>query len=336
VADFEFLQNKVNGKWVISAPHRSHRTNASGKTTPICPFCPGREADEDELYRTGGRVGDDQWQIRVISNKFPFAPNHEVIIHSPDHHKSLDELPMSQVELILQTYRQRFDTHKKDGQVYILHNSGSQAGASLTHPHSQLVVIPRNVKMDITPLDPTIYRGLKNPNIKIRNPKQIQNTNNKNSKRFENSNLENSDIVSSFDIRATGLLETEHFLMFCPATSEWPDEIWLAPKQSGGGFGFIKDKEITDLSFALVRLIQIFDLRHGSEFPFNFYIPPLKNWYLRLIPRIKILGGFELGTNIIVNTQDPSETFNFVKEHFWKPDHEKIKREHQAEYRKRV
>jgi UDPglucose--hexose-1-phosphate uridylyltransferase len=132
------------------------------------------------------------------------------------------------------------------------------------------------------------------------------------------------------------ILETEHFLIFCPATSEWPDEVWIAPKQNGGGFGMIKDAEITDLSFVLSRLVGIFDLRHGHEFPFNFYIPPLKNWYLRLIPRGKVIGGFELGTNIMVNTQDPAETFNFINEHFWKPDREKIKSQHLAEYGKKV
>lgn len=101
-------------------------------------------------------------------------------------------------------------------------------------------------------------------------------------------------------------------------------------------FGSITDVEVTDLAFVISRLIQIYDLRHGYEFPFNFYIAPGKNWYLRLIPRLKILGGFELGTNIIVNTQDPKETFAFIREHFWSPDPEKIKGEHKAEYLKSV
>lgn len=302
MSDFEFLQNKVNGKWVISAPRRAKRTNVS-QAALLCPFCIGQEVKEEELYRVG-LEGETDWKIRVITNKFPFAPFHEIIIHSPDHHKNWDELPFSQVELILRTYRERYNVHKKDRaslpagrQVYILHNSGSQAGASLSHPHSQLVVIPQNVKMDISPLDPLIKTN------------------------FE---------------KDVNIIETEHFLIFCPQTSEWPDEVWLAPRQNGGGFGYIKDLEITDMGYALSRLIQIFTLRHGHEFPFNFYIPPLKNWYLRLIPRTKIIGGFELGTNIIVNTQDPVETFKFIQEHFWQPDHEKIRGEHQADYEKSV
>lgn len=333
--DFEFLQNKINGKWVISATNRSHRTNV-GKATDICPFCPGQEVEEEELYRVPSVVSsqvsgatsdhrpqkfDNQdtsnWSVRVIKNKFPFAPNHEVIIHSPDHHKNWDELPFSQVEFILQTYRQRYNAHKNPSallragdQVYIFHNRGRAAGESLPHPHTQLVVIPQNVKLDIPPLNPGIYK--------------------------KESVVSSPRGEAGAQLSEVNFLETEHFLVFCPTTSEWPDEVWLAPKQNGGGFGFIKDSEITDLSFVLSRLIQIFDLRHGHEFPFNFYIPPLKNWYLRLIPRTKIIGGFELGTNIIVNTQDPAETLRFINEHFWEPDKEKIQSEHLAGYREKV
>jgi len=75
----------------------------------------------------------------------------------------------------------------------------------------------------------------------------------------------------------------------------------------------ISDSEIKDLAKAMYRLIQIFDLRHGHEFPFNFYISPHKGWYLRIVPRLKNLGGFEIGTGISVNTQDPKETILLLK-----------------------
>ena len=51
--------------------------------------------------------------------------HHEVVIHSPDHHKNFDELPFSQVELILKTYRARHQVNSEKGQVYI-----SQQGTS--------------------------------------------------------------------------------------------------------------------------------------------------------------------------------------------------------------
>jgi len=61
------------------------------------------------------KTGKLEWLIINIL----FAPIHEVIIHSPDHHKSFDELPLFQSELVFKTYRQRFQAHQDKGQVYI-------------------------------------------------------------------------------------------------------------------------------------------------------------------------------------------------------------------------
>jgi UDPglucose--hexose-1-phosphate uridylyltransferase len=83
-------------------------------------------------------------------------------------------------------------------------------------------------------------------------------------------------------------------------------------------------------------MIQLLDMRHGNEFPFNFYIYPGIDWYIRIIPRLKLLGGLEVGTSLFVNTQDPKETFKFITEHFGNPDEEKIKTLHKATYRKGV
>lgn len=296
--DFEFLQNPLSKKWIILAPRRALRPDVAKGPEPVCPFCPGKEGEEHETYRVGGKEGDSKWQIRVLPNKFPFAPIHEIVILSPDHHKSFEELPLSQIELILKVYRQRYNAHKDKGQVYIFHNHGEGGGESLPHPHTQLAVVPQNVKLDM-------------PRLAADGNLETITTNQKNH-------------------------ETKLFTIFCPKTSQWPDETWIAPKLRGRAYGEISDEEIADLALILSRLIQIFDLRHGLEFPFNFYIYPGGDWYLRIIPRVKVLGGFEIGTGIYINTQDPVETIEFIKEHFDKPNYEKIKTIHRATYHKRV
>lgn len=298
MADFEFLQNPLSKKWVILAPRRALRPDVAKGSEPVCPFCLGREKEEKELYRIGGEAGDANWQIRVVPNKFPFAPIHEIIVHSPHHHRNFGEFSLSQTELILQTYRQRFNIHAKKGQVYIFHNRGEAGGESLPHPHTQLAVVPFDIKTDLS---------------RLASDGDLQNV-------------------------AKGQLnqETKYFTLFCPKSSQWPDEIWISPKQRGRAFGEVNDEEIKDLSFTLSRLIQILDLRHGNEFSFNFYIYPGGDWYMRIIPRLKVLGGFEIGTGIYVNTQDPQETIMFIKEHFEKPDEEKIKTVHQAHYKRRI
>lgn len=289
--DFKFVQDVVSKKWVVSAPRRAKRPDIAKGEEPPCPFCPGNESNDKEVYRVGGKENDQNWLVRVVHNKFPFAPIHEVIVHSPDHHKNFEELPLEQSELVLKTYRQRFQTHQDKGQVYIFHNHGEAGGESLPHPHSQLVVVPEFVKLEIPPVN----------------------------------------FSASEDSQST-----EHFSIFCPGSSEWPDEVWVAPKRSNLYFSDITDGEIRDLAKILYRLIQIFDLRHGHEFPFNFYIAPFKGWYLRIVPRLKNLGGFEIGTGISVNTQDPKETMAFIKEHFITPNEEKIRTVHRANYKRAV
>ncbi len=303
MGDFKFLENKSSKKWIILAPRRAKRPDVAREASPLCPFCPGKEENEQEIYRVPARnasqptsqaeqggqgASEEGWQVRVIPNKFPFAPIHELIIHSPDHHKNFDELPVDHVATIVQVYRQRYNNLKNSGQVYIFHNRGEAGGESLPHPHTQLTVIPNEVVMDIP-------------------------------------------ILPSQDLDK---IETSNFYVSCPPVSQWPDETWIYPKVKGRVFGEISDEEILDLATIINKLIKILDLRHGHEFPFNFYIYPGNNWYMRVIPRVKSLGGFEVGTGIFVNTQDPHDTFLFLKEHFDIPDEEKIRRQYQAEYSK--
>jgi UDPglucose--hexose-1-phosphate uridylyltransferase len=172
------------------------------------------------------------------------------------------------------------------------------AGESLPHPHSQLAVLPFEVDLDIP---------------RLATPMEME--------------AATKDQIFK---------ETGNFIIFCPRTSQWPDEVWIAPKERGNLFSSLKDKQVSDLAFILSRLIQILSLRHGKEFPFNFYIYPGGDWYIRIIPRLKVPGGFELGTGIFVNTQDPKETIEFIKEHFDHPNVEKIKTIHKAAYRRGV
>lgn len=273
--DFRFIQDPATGGWVISAPKRSKRPDQATGQEPPCPFEPGHEEPIFSLN-----------QVRVVPNKYPFAPIHEIVIHSDDHHKNFDELPIHLCEDVFTTYQRRFQEHRDKGQVYIFHNQGKRAGESLPHPHTQITVIPNEVKLQI-------------PEI---------------------------------DLSVTEKKDLKHLYIFCPGGSQWPDEVWIAPHKSGGDYGNATSFEINELAFAVSRLHQIFDLRHGHDFPFNFYIYPGKNWYLRFIPRLKTLGGFEVGTGVFVNTQAPFETLEFIKEHFDNPDFEKIRSQHLASY----
>lgn len=246
------------------APRRATRTELTPDKKQICPFCPGNERlSSEELYRQGeGKVNKPGWEMRVVRNKFPFAPIHELVVHTAKHEENFFSFSKTHVDKIFRLYRERFRLHEKEGQVFIFHNSGQKAGESIPHSHTQIAVLPKNLVLEIptTPIVENVFR------------------------------------------------KTKHFQFFCPCDSRWPSEVWVLPKIAGKNFAEATNDELEDLAKHFPVVLKKMRKVFGKEFAFNFYIYPLYGWYLRIIPREKTLGAFEVGTNIFVNTVD-SVTF---------------------------
>ena len=105
--------------------------------------------------------------------------------------------------------------------------------------------------------------------------------------------------------------ENKFFNVYCPEFSQWPYEMWLAPKRTGTVFADITDDEIKDLAELLQKLVKVMltksiELKKPEKGNYNFYIFSEKNWYFRMIPHFKHRGGLELGTGLSVNEKDPS------------------------------
>ena len=291
--EFKFAHIPSLENWIILAPRRAKRSDIHmKKKKDFCPFCVGNEKREPEVYRIGGEPGDKNWSVRVVNNKFPFAPIHEVIIHTPDHKRSISEISVEHVKLVIEAFVNRFNTHLKKGTVCIFSNSGHDAGESISHSHSQLAVVPKEVPIVVPSLEEFL----------------------------------------EYDRE---FLKVKDFELICPPYSQWPDEVWIVPQDRGKLFGEITYGEMESLAYILRRLVFIFEARHGEDFPYNFYIYPHRDWYLRIMPRAKIPGGFEIATGIFINTQDPHDTMKFIKTHFFEEEREKIKLA-RAEYRRGV
>src|SRR6185295_3070577 len=131
----ELRKDPVTGRWVIISTDRQKRPNdfrlersaAAGREH--CPFCPGHEAltpSEVLSYRQNGGA-------------------HEVIIETPDHDRSLALMSEPEIERVLWAFRERMVDLRQDHRLrYILvfKNHGAAAGATLEHPHSQLIALP--------------------------------------------------------------------------------------------------------------------------------------------------------------------------------------------------
>lgn len=274
----KFVPDAQSRRWSVIAPERITRPEElqSGERAKKCPFCPGNESlTPPELYRIGGE--GREWKVRVVPNKFPITDFHEVIVHSPDDVNDIESLDLEQVKLIFQVYRVRYLANVSNGQVLIFCNHGESAGASLRHPHSQLVVIPNQISLDVLVKEPI------------------------------------NNVIS----------DNTYFVTYCPDFSQWPYEVWIAPKKTGTSFGEIKDEEISDLAGILQKVLiglrekflkrETPNVAKEEEFTYNYYVYPGKDWYLRIIPRFVHRAGFELGTGLSVNIKDPKDAAEELK-----------------------
>ncbi len=287
----KFVPDVKTQRWIVISPTRQARPSSSQcasdeeieKTKKnLCPFCEGNEyLTPPEVMRIGtGEKDKPGWRVRVIPNKYPITDIHEVIIHSPDHENDIENFEVGQIEILLSVYKLRYQAHVGDGQVMIFCNHGEHAGASLSHPHSQLVVIPRQINLDALVREPVM------------------------------------NVVE----------DNKFFITYCPDFSQWPYEVWIAPKKENTTFGEIEDNELKDLAVILKRALKKLSLKYSSSVPemkqmhlacpfaYNFYIHHDRNWFIRIIPRLIYRAGFELGTGLSVNMVDPVEAAKELKE----------------------
>lgn len=295
----KFRQNPISKDWTIISTERKKRPvdvgpKSASSAVERCPFCVGNEdMAPDEAYRLPvGTTDNDQWQVRVIPNKYPITDFHEVIIHSPGHEKDIDELSLEQVEFILRTYVDRYNFYKNeraDFYIHLYNNAGKEAGASIKHPHSQLVVFnqtPKDVIEEIVGAKEYFEKEGECPYCAL--------------------------LGREFGSKERLVLESEYFAVLTPFESEWPYEITIIPKKHQADFGLISGEELSDFALVLQQTLRAYNktlsnparnfwihslpIREDSDLRAKFY-----HWHLDLIPRIKTLGGLELGAGIMVD-----------------------------------
>lgn len=327
----ELRKDPVINRWVIISKTRGERpfdfkTIAEEDISHNCPFCEGHEdmtPPEILSYRKKDtKPNTPGWWIRVVPNKFPALKiegelqrsgegmydkmngigAHEVIIETPDHTKDISELSDEHVRDILEVYRNRIRDLKKDKRfeyALIFKNKGLAAGASLLHPHSQLIVtpiIPKRVKEEV--LGAEKYYDYKDRCVFC-------------------------DIISQeqmFDKRI--VMENDKFIAICPFASRFPFEIWLLPKKHMSNFASIEDKDLH--SFAEVFKGTLYKLNKALDnVPYNYIIhtAPLKkdgldcfHWHIEIMPKLTNVAGFEWGSGFYINPTPPEDAAEFLRD----------------------
>lgn len=277
----KFVPDVKTQRWIIISPSRLTRPDEfKEKEKSVCPFCPGNEAlTPPEIERIGeGEKDKTGWQIRVVPNKFPITDFHEVIIHSPDHKKDIEEMEISQTELLLLAYKKRFLAHLSDGHVIIFCNHGQMAGASLSHPHSQIVVIPRQITLDAL----------------IREP--VKNV------------VEDNQFFTTY---CPDFSQWPYEVWITPKKENTIYSDILDEEIHDLAVTLHKALKRLKIKYEEPQTKKI---GCASPFTYNYYIHHAQNWFIRIIPRLIHRAGFELGTGFNVNIVDPSEAARELKE----------------------
>jgi UDPglucose--hexose-1-phosphate uridylyltransferase len=284
---------------------------------PECPFCPGQEEATLEIERIPG----ENWQVRVVRNKYPALASegarersfegiyrhvsgvgyHEVIIESPKHNVSPAGLTAEEVSWVMEAFHRRGQRMIEDQRIeHIIpfKNHGRRSGASLQHPHAQIVGLP------IIPSD-----------IRARVHE---------ARRYYD---ETGDCVyctilaeECKDGRRV-LLSNDGFVSFIPFAALSPFHIWILPRRHQSSFWSSSTQDTAALSDALKRTLQVIDKRLNNP-DYNYVIrsAPLRDeareyfhWYLAIVPRVSQSAGFELGSGMYINTACPEESAAFLR-----------------------
>ena len=328
----ELRKDPIVGRWVIIATERGQRPHdfraeTQPQTLPgACPFCEGQESKtppEIIAYRERGSAPNGPgWRLRVIPNKYPAlriegalekrgvgmydmmagVGAHEVIIESPKHHISMADLEESAIREVLWAYRDRLIDLRQDRRFVhgmIFKNVGAAAGASLEHTHSQLIVtptIPIAVWEEMTgALEFHNYRG-----------------------RCIYCDM----IQQEIDTDSRVVLDTEHFIAFCPFASRFPFETWIVPKVHSSHFENIPKTSVDDLGTMLKTVLSKLETALERP-PYNYIIHTAPfdhqdllhyHWHIEIIPRLTKVAGFEWGSGFYINPMPPEHAAKFLRD----------------------
>ncbi len=332
----ELRQDLITREWVVIATERSRRPNDFRKTgedgapkpefVPNCPFCVGNEGmtpPEVDAFRDPETAPDTPgWWVRTVPNKFPaLAPQgdltsrthgiytltdgvgaHEVIIETPVHNQTPSTMPASQWREVVRMYQVRLQRLAQDPRyqcLLVFRNEGKPAGASLEHPHSQLVALP---------FVPPVLRA------------QIEGI-----ARFQAEQARHPyEVILEYELceGTRVVLDTPHHLVYAPYASRSPFEVHILPKQRRAHFADLPDEERDAFAAVLQETLKRLDATLGTPaYNFMLFTAPVNTnpeaefwWFLRLVPRLSIDAGFELGTGVGINITAPEDTARFLRE----------------------
>ena len=359
----ELRRDPINKRWVIIAsgrakrPEHFKRDKKHSNAVVACPFCPGDEGKktppEIATFPDRRPRNSSDWQVRVIPNKYnavgidekikiqPFGMYltitgygaHEVIIESPNHDVLFEDQPLAHLMLILSAYKERLlDLYKDPNikQIVLYKNHGSEGGASISHPHSQLItfpIVPQDFKDDL--------KGAKEYFEKERSCLWCSILK---WEMFTNYSVNDEDgkLIRNDPAGIRLVYKNSAFTAYCPFASRYPYEIHIIPRKHSHSFGNIGIQEIRELAEILKVTIKKINVVlkeiYSDSAPFNFVLHTSPNlnfqgngdkfetikkdfhWHIELYPVLSIQAGVEKGSGLYINVVSPEAAAKELRE----------------------
>jgi len=280
---------------------------------------------EITAIRNGTEPDKPGWYVRVVPNKFPalrvegeLGPTdnglyralngigaHEVIIESPNHADDLAFLSEEQIIRIISVCRQRVEDLQRDARfrhVAVFRNHRHAAGATLRHPHSQVIALPIIPNLVYAKLvGAAAYHDRTGRCIFC-------------------------DIIAQeLDIGDRMILATDHFVALAPYASAFAYSSTIYPRRHCHEMTTLTVEEQADLAGVLRRLLMSYRSAAFNP-PYNLIYqtapnvvpgpesPPQSDkldlhyhWHIEVTPRISAASGLERGTGFYLNPMAPEE-----------------------------
>ena len=300
----ELQRDVLHDSWVIIAPGRGDRPRdvrlrVEPEVGTSCPFCAGCEVETPPEVLVVGRpagapANGSQWRVRIFPNRYPAVDGaegrHEVVVLSPDHMRGPADLSTAHLAEVLAAVRERcvaLERAPESRSVLFFLNSGPGAGATLLHPHGQLLA---------TPVVPAVLRT-ELAAIAAR--------------RHEHGDCLVCGMVE--DAKADGRVVTAdaHGTVLTPRASRFCWEMLLVPRIHRTSVTGATADELVGVAGLLRTACRA--LRTAADDPaYNLVLhtaPPGAeefHWHLELMPRLAPLAGFETGTGFHINPLRPA------------------------------
>lgn len=311
----------MTGRWIAISLERAERPHAFvTRSLPVeddpdreCPFCPGREELTPPALETYGGSGaggaDSDWSVRVVPNKYPAfygaepmvvthlgpiftqAPAggaHEIVVFNPEHGGSFADLPDAQAGLVMTAIRDRMEEHSHTAGLrysQAIVNYGREAGASIEHPHGQLLGIP------------FVPRGLSDELAGFA--------------RFQGSCLLCTTAEAEMAAGHRVILDDERVLVVCPFWSGTPFEMLVIPKDHVTHLYATSPPDLAAIGRAVRdALARLRETVGDVAYNVVFHSAPFRlqgdyHWHVHLLPKLSTRAGFELGTGVLLNVMPP-------------------------------